>query len=72
LTHFPALLLPRGLLNPMGNWQPDPRHLLIALVIGLFIIFYAYCVAELTEARTATVRRRLLQMMAAGNNKAVN
>jgi len=72
LTHFPALLLLRGLLNPMGNWQPDPRHLLIALVIGLFIIFYAYCVAELTEARTATVRRRLLQMMAAGNNKAVN
>ncbi len=30
LTHFPALLLLRGLLNPQGNWQPDARHLAYA------------------------------------------
>jgi peptidoglycan/LPS O-acetylase OafA/YrhL len=61
LTHFPALLLLRGLLNPQGNWQPDPRHLLYALGIGLLMLTYAYSVAECTEARTASVRSRLLR-----------
>ena len=61
LTHFPALLLMRGLLDPQGNWQPDLRHLLYGLGIALLMLAYAYCVAEFTEARTATVRRRLLQ-----------
>jgi peptidoglycan/LPS O-acetylase OafA/YrhL len=61
LTHFPALLLLRGLLDPQGNWQPDPRHLLYALGIGLLILGYAYGVAEFTEARTAQVRNRLLR-----------
>ena len=61
LTHFPAPLLLRGLLNPPGNWQPDPRHLLYALGIGLLMLTYAYGVAECTEARTANVRNRLLR-----------
>jgi peptidoglycan/LPS O-acetylase OafA/YrhL len=61
LTHFPALLLLRGLLNPQGNWQPDPRHLAYALGIALWMLIYAYCVAECTEARTASVRNRLLR-----------
>lgn len=61
LTHFPALLLLRGLLDPQGNWQPDPRHLLYGLAIALLMLAYAYGVAELTEARTASVRRRVLQ-----------
>jgi peptidoglycan/LPS O-acetylase OafA/YrhL len=61
LTHFPALLLLRGLINPQGNWQPDALHLLYALGIGLFILTYAYWVAEFTEARTASVRARLLR-----------
>jgi len=60
LTHFPALLLLRGWLNPHGSWQPDTEHLIYALGIGLLIILYAYGVAELTEAHTAAVRRRLL------------
>ena len=61
LTHFPALLLLRGLLSPQGNWQPDPRHLVYAFGIGLLILGYAYLGAEFTEARTASVRRRLLR-----------
>jgi peptidoglycan/LPS O-acetylase OafA/YrhL len=61
LTHFPALLLLRGLCDPQGNWQPDLRHLLYALGIVLLMLSYAYIVAEFTEARTAGVRRRLLQ-----------
>ena len=61
LTHFPALLLLRGLLDPKGNWQPDLRHLLYGLGIVLAMLIYAYVVAEFTEARTASVRRRLLQ-----------
>ncbi len=64
LLHLPALLLLRGLLNPLGNWQPDALHLTYALGIGLFMLIYAYLVAELTEARTARVRRYLLQMIA--------
>jgi peptidoglycan/LPS O-acetylase OafA/YrhL len=61
LTHFPVLLLLRGLLNPQGNWQPDARHLVYALGIGLLMLSYAYWVAEFTEARTAIVRTRLLR-----------
>ena len=61
LTHFPALLLLRGLLNPRGNWQPDPVHLAYAIGIGSLILSYAYWVAEFTEARTARVRGRLLR-----------
>jgi peptidoglycan/LPS O-acetylase OafA/YrhL len=62
LTHFPALLLLRGLLNPRGNWQPDPLHLAYAFGIGLVILSFAYWVAEFTEARTARVRNRLLRL----------
>jgi peptidoglycan/LPS O-acetylase OafA/YrhL len=62
LTHFPALLLLRGLLNPHGDWQPDPLHLVYALGITLLILTYAYAIAEITEARTASVRRSLLQV----------
>jgi peptidoglycan/LPS O-acetylase OafA/YrhL len=61
LTHFPALLLLRGLLDPKGSWQPDLRHLLYALGIALLTLVYAYVVGEFTEARTASVRRRLSQ-----------
>jgi peptidoglycan/LPS O-acetylase OafA/YrhL len=62
LVHFPVLLLLYGLLEPKGKWQPDPTHLLYALGIALLILVYSYGVAEFTEARTAIVRRRLLQM----------
>jgi len=51
----------RGLLNPRGNWQPDPRHLAYGLGIGLLMLTYAYSVAEVTEARTGSVRSRLLR-----------
>jgi len=61
LTHFPVLLLLRGLLDPRGNWQPDLPHLLRGLGIALLMLAYAYFVAEFTEARTTSVRRRLLQ-----------
>ena len=61
LTHFPALLLLRGALDPQGNWQPDLWHLSYALAIALLMLGYAYLVAECTEARTGSVRRRLLQ-----------
>lgn len=70
LAHFPALLLLRGLINPQGNWQPDALHLLYALGIGLMVLTYAYWVAEFTEARTATVRARLLRPRVALENEA--
>jgi peptidoglycan/LPS O-acetylase OafA/YrhL len=61
LTHFPALLLLRGLVDSKGSWQPDPRHLLYAFGIALLMLTYAYVVAEFTESRTANVRRYLRQ-----------
>jgi peptidoglycan/LPS O-acetylase OafA/YrhL len=64
LTHFPALLLLRGLIDPQGNWQPNLLHLLYGLGIALLMLTYAFVVAEFTEARTAMVRRRLLQPLA--------
>lgn len=59
LTHFPALLLTRALLNPNGNWQPDVPHLLYGLGIALIMLSYAYAVSLFTERQTAKVRRRL-------------
>jgi len=61
LTHFPALLLLRGVLDPQGDWQPDLYHLFYGLAIAILMLAYAYVVAEFTEARTAIARRRLLQ-----------
>jgi peptidoglycan/LPS O-acetylase OafA/YrhL len=62
LVHFPVLLLLYGLLEPTGKWQPDPLHLLYALGIVFLILVYSYGVAEFTEARTAIVRHRLIQL----------
>jgi peptidoglycan/LPS O-acetylase OafA/YrhL len=62
LTHFPALLLLRGLLDPQGHWQPDFPHLMYAAAIAVLILSYAYWVAEWTEAHTADVRNRLLRL----------
>jgi peptidoglycan/LPS O-acetylase OafA/YrhL len=61
LTHFPALLLLRALLNPQGNWMPDALHFVYAMVIAAAILGYAYFLAECTEAQTAVIRRRILQ-----------
>jgi peptidoglycan/LPS O-acetylase OafA/YrhL len=61
LTHFPALLLLRAMLDPQGSWQPDVKHFLYGLAIAILVLGYAYLVAECTEARTATVRRLLTQ-----------
>lgn len=71
LTHFPVLLLLRGVLDPGGNWQPDRWHLICALAIALLMLGYAYLVAEFTEARTGAVRRRLLQPWAPQSREVV-
>lgn len=61
LTHFPVLLLLRGLLDPQENWQPDAKHLIFAAGLGLLTLSYAFGVAELTEAHTAEVRNWILR-----------
>jgi peptidoglycan/LPS O-acetylase OafA/YrhL len=61
LTHFPLLLLLRGLINPHGNWQPDLLHMTYAIGIATSALAYAYGVAGITEAHTADVRRVLLR-----------
>jgi peptidoglycan/LPS O-acetylase OafA/YrhL len=71
LTHFPLLLLLRGLLDPRGVWQPDLRHMIYAAALAMLILSYAYLVAQVTEARTGIVRRRLMQPWAARTREAV-
>jgi peptidoglycan/LPS O-acetylase OafA/YrhL len=70
LIHLPALILLRGWLNPRGNWLPDPLHLVYAFGIALLILMYAYCIAEFTEGRTGSVRRRLLRIFIPMKSKA--
>ena len=60
LTHFPLLLLLRALINPRGSWQPDPLHIAYAGGIAVLVVAYAFGMAQITEVRTADVRRRLL------------
>jgi peptidoglycan/LPS O-acetylase OafA/YrhL len=69
LTHFPLLLLFRGLLDPAGNWQPDVQHLLCGVALALAMLSFAYLVAQFTEARTAVVRNRVMQWTAPAVNK---
>jgi len=64
-------LLLRGLLDPRGMWQPDLRHMIYAAALAMLILSYAYLVAQVTEARTGIVRRRLMQPWAARTREAV-
>ena len=56
LLHFPLLLLLRAALLPAPRWQPNGIHLLMAIGVAAFVIFYAYAVASITERKTYEVR----------------
>ncbi len=59
LVHTPFLMLLTGLLAGEARWQPDAKHLALALACLIAAIVYAYAIASLTEFRTGPVRQWL-------------
>lgn len=59
LTHFPILFFIRASIHqPM--WRPDFLHLLYAAFIAAAAIVVAWSIAQVTEAKTSFVRRKIL------------
>jgi peptidoglycan/LPS O-acetylase OafA/YrhL len=56
VLHFPILLFLRAWAVPQQRWQPDKRHLPLALAIGGIALTYAWLVSLFTEGRTHTAR----------------
>ena len=62
LTHFPLVFLMRAGIIHGKVWRPDAIHLLYALGIATVPIVIAYGIAQVTEAKTAQVRRKVLAL----------
>ncbi|MGB6624807.1 MAG: acyltransferase [Candidatus Acidiferrales bacterium] len=63
LTHLPMVLLLRACIIHGNPWSPDILHLAygVAIVIGAMIV--AYAIAQITEARTAQARNKVLKLL---------
>lgn len=57
LVHLPLLTFLQALLIHRSRWRPDGYHATLGLLICAITVAYCYCVASVTEARTARVRR---------------
>lgn len=66
LVHFPCLFFLDALIIDGARWQPQPWSFAAALLLGAAVILYASVVADLTERRTADVRRLLFRWVAKG------
>lgn len=66
LVHMPLLVFLSALVagNGAARWQPDAAHLLLLAPVSALVLGYAYGVAQLTEERTAQVRRWVVRMLA--------
>lgn len=63
LVHLPLLAFVAAWLVPDRRWMPGAPHLAIALILAGVVGIYAFAVAELTERRTALVRRWALRRL---------
>lgn len=60
LTHMPPLVFAAAWLTTDRNWSPaSPARWLGAAAMAAVVVAYAWLVAQVTEARTESVRRRL-------------
>ena len=61
LVHLPPLVFVHAWLYARGiaRWQPDAQHLLLAGVLSVATVVYAYVISLGTEARTDSLRRWL-------------
>lgn len=62
LTHFPVLFFIRSAISQAAMWQPNLVHILCAVGIAVFPLLLAYGIAEMTEARTALVRHKVMEL----------
>lgn len=63
LTHFPLMFFMRAQLVREIAPRPDFIHTVLAVGVALMCIVIAYGIAQITEARTAQVRRRIMGLI---------
>jgi peptidoglycan/LPS O-acetylase OafA/YrhL len=63
LVHFPVLFLMRARIIHGVVWQPDFAHILAACGIAAVTIAIAFGMAQITEARTALVRHKVMELL---------
>jgi peptidoglycan/LPS O-acetylase OafA/YrhL len=63
-THFPLLFFLRARFIGNHVWSPDALHLWFGIAIAVVTTAIGWGLAQLTEARTATVRRMVMSLLA--------
>lgn len=63
-THFPLLFLFRARFIGNNVWAPDWLHLIYGLMIAVVTATIAWAIAQVTEAKTAAVRRKVMAVLA--------
>lgn len=63
LTHFPVVFFIRARIIHGNAWQPDLIHVLFAAAITIIPVVIAYGLAQVTEARTAVIRHKVMSMV---------
>jgi peptidoglycan/LPS O-acetylase OafA/YrhL len=56
VLHFPVLLFLRAWLVPLQRWQPDVRHLIYGVILGMATLGFAWLVSVFTERNTRAAR----------------
>lgn len=65
-VHFPLLFLFRARFMGDRVWAPDWLHLFYGIVIAGVAVAIAWAIAQVTEAKTAAVRRMVMRMLPRG------
>lgn len=63
LTHLPLVLLLCAFVTHGNAWRPDVVHLCYGSAIVIGALIFAYFIAQLTEARTASARKMVLNLL---------
>jgi len=67
-VHFPLLFLFRARFMGDRVWAPDWLHFFYGIVIAGVAVAIAWAIAQVTEAKTATVRRWVMKMLPRGES----
>lgn len=63
LTHFPVLFFIWAAVTRGRVWRPDGLHILLALAIAAAPLMIAYGLAQITEAKTALFRHKVMSLV---------
>ncbi|HYL61291.1 MAG TPA: hypothetical protein VE077_01630, partial [Candidatus Methylomirabilis sp.] len=67
-VHFPLLFLLRARCMGEQVWAPDWLHFFYGVVIAAVAVAIAWAIAQVTEAKTAAVRRRVMSLLPRGTS----